>query len=133
MTRRLLKGNGLLALDPGGAYAHEILCQQSVPGQDGRKEAIPMFQKAIRLNPYGPATTLFVMFGAALRSVRVDLRRRFRPIRRPSCGRLISSSLILVWPLPILRWVERRRPALKLPKPAGLIPNFPQWIPMQRH
>ena len=90
--KAIAEGERAVALDPGGAVAHEsyawsLLCA-------GRsEEAIPMSQKAIRLNPYGPAS---IFCWAPPIGLRVVLRRRFRPIRRPSCGGLITFFLILV-------------------------------------
>jgi adenylate cyclase len=54
-----------VALDPGGSFAHE--CYANSLNFVGRsEEAIPMFQKAVRLNPLG-MTGLYLNFGHALR------------------------------------------------------------------
>ena len=64
--KAIAEGERAVALDPSGsdsysAYAEALLfaCRP--------KEAIPMFQKAIRLNPNATAIT-FVFFGNALRN-----------------------------------------------------------------
>ena len=105
-----------MALDPGGADAHKFYGLSLLYA--GRpEEAIPMFQKAIRLNPYGSAATFFLL-GIAYR-----ITGRFEEAVSAYKKALLRSPnfifLILVWPLPTLRWVERRRPALKLPKSSG--------------
>jgi adenylate cyclase len=50
----IVEGEKAVALDPGGADAHAWLgvCLNYA---DKPQEAIPMFEKAIRLNPFGPA------------------------------------------------------------------------------
>jgi len=54
-----------VALEPSGAYAHEFYAM-SLFWAGRPKEAIPIFQKAIRLNPYGSPTSFFKL-GAAYR------------------------------------------------------------------
>jgi adenylate cyclase len=64
--KAIAEGERALALDPGGTYAHEAYASSLLFA--GRpKEAIPMYQKAIRLNPYGPAVS-FLMLGTAYRT-----------------------------------------------------------------
>jgi adenylate cyclase len=64
--KAIAEGERALALDPGGAFAHESYAGSLYYG--GRpKEAIPMIQKAIRLNPYG-STNSFHMLGHAYRT-----------------------------------------------------------------
>ena len=54
MTNRSLKGTGL-ALDPGGAFTHGFYATSlTIAGRS--EEAIPIFQKAIRLDPAGSAS-----------------------------------------------------------------------------
>jgi adenylate cyclase len=63
--KAIAEGERAVALDPGGAVAHEAYASSLLSA--GRpEEAIPMYQKSIRLNPYGPATT-FLMLGTAYR------------------------------------------------------------------
>ena len=56
----IAEGERALAIDPGGAWINELYgaCLLSA----GRpKEALPPLQKAIRLNPYSPASTYFFL------------------------------------------------------------------------
>jgi adenylate cyclase len=63
--KAIAEGERGVALDPGGAFAHEFYATSLM--RAGRpEEAIPIFQKAIRLDPVGP-TTLYNTFGNALR------------------------------------------------------------------
>ena len=56
-----------MALTPGGAYT--LLNHGTILNRAGRpEEAIPIFQKAIRLNPFGPPS-LYREYGTALRNV----------------------------------------------------------------
>jgi adenylate cyclase len=55
-----------VALAPGAAYAQESSAM-SLHYAGRFEEAIPMFQKAIRLNPFG-STGVYVNFGHALRA-----------------------------------------------------------------
>ena len=50
--KAIAEGERAVALDPNGAIAHEIYAM-SLFFAGRYKEAIPMFQKAIRLNPIG--------------------------------------------------------------------------------
>ncbi len=80
----IAEGERAIALDPNGALANGLYALSLL--EAGRlKEAIPMFQKAIRLNPIGSAGA-FLNLGTCY--------------RRPSCGVLITFSLMLVWPQP---------------------------------
>jgi adenylate cyclase len=63
--KAIAEGERAVALDPGGSFAHE--CYANSLNFAGRsEEAIPMFQKSIRLNPLG-MTGLYLNFGHALR------------------------------------------------------------------
>ena len=65
-AKALAEGERAIALDPSGAETH--VYYGSILTSAGRpQEAIPMFQKAIRLNPYGPAW-YYQCFGNALRN-----------------------------------------------------------------
>jgi adenylate cyclase len=65
--RAIAEGERGLALNPGGAFS--LLNYAGSLNIAGRaEEAIPLFQKAIRLNPFGPSS-LYRDFGHALRSV----------------------------------------------------------------
>ena len=60
-----------VALEPGGADAHTIYGYSLLMA--GRpKEAIPILQKAIRLNPYGPANSYFLLGNAYARTGRFE-------------------------------------------------------------
>jgi len=63
----IAEGERAVALNPGGAAVHvrygNILRYASRP-----EEAIPIYQKAIRLNPFG-STSNYLNFGYALRDV----------------------------------------------------------------
>ena len=64
-VRAIAEGERAVALDPNGAMAHEnyahVLYWAGWP-----ESAIPVYQKAVRLNPYGSAS-LFLMMGHAYR------------------------------------------------------------------
>ena len=91
--KAIAEGERAVALDPGGAVAHESYAWSLLYA--GRsEEALSMAQKAIRLNPNGPPVSIFCW--APPIGLQVVLRRRFRPIRRPSCRGLITFFLILV-------------------------------------
>jgi adenylate cyclase len=63
--KAIAEGERGMALDPGGAWA--VLWYATALMFAGRpEEAIPLFEKAIRLNPFGP-TMFFHQFGHALR------------------------------------------------------------------
>jgi adenylate cyclase len=55
-----------VALDPGGAFAHEFL-GEALNSAGRSEEAIPIYQKAIRLAPSGTSTH-YISFGEALRN-----------------------------------------------------------------
>ena len=60
------EGERAVALDPSGADAHSLFALTlTLAGRP--EEAIPMSQKAIRLNPFGP-NMYFVILGDALRN-----------------------------------------------------------------
>ena len=64
--KAIAEGERALALNPGGADA--LVNYAASLNSAGRpEEAIPLFQKAIRLNPFGPST-LYRDFGHALRN-----------------------------------------------------------------
>jgi adenylate cyclase len=64
--RAIAEGERALALNPGGAFT--LLNYASSLNYAGRpEEAIPLFQKAIRLTPFGPSS-LYREYGNALRS-----------------------------------------------------------------
>ena len=66
--KAIAEGERALALNPGGAYT--LLNYAGSLNIAGRpEEAIPLFQKAIRLNPFGPSS-LYRDFGHALRRVK---------------------------------------------------------------
>ena len=65
--KAIAEGERAVVLDPGGWFSYASYAQSlNVAGRS--EEAIPMFQKAIRLNPFGP-TFLYLNFGIALRIV----------------------------------------------------------------
>ncbi len=65
--KAIAEGERALALNPGGAST--LLNYASSLNMAGKpEEAIPLFQKAIRLNPFGPSS-LYRDYGHALRSV----------------------------------------------------------------
>jgi adenylate cyclase len=65
--KAIAEGERAVVLDPGGWFSYAAYAQSlNVAGRS--EEAIPMFQKAIRLNPFGP-TFLYLNFGIALRIV----------------------------------------------------------------
>jgi adenylate cyclase len=63
--KALAEGERAVALDPNGADVYAWY-GMSLTFAGRPEEAIPVFQKAIRLNPFGP-TGLFLTFGHALR------------------------------------------------------------------
>jgi adenylate cyclase len=64
--RAIAEGERAIALAPSGAFAHEwYAASLSYAGRP--EQAIPMFQKAIRLHPVGN-TGLYLSYGAALRT-----------------------------------------------------------------
>ena len=62
--KAIAEGERAVALDPNGADAHERYAN-GLYTADRLKEAIPMFQKAIRLNPIG-SSTAFSNLGTCL-------------------------------------------------------------------
>ena len=65
--KAIAEGEKAVALDPGGADAYALL-GMSLNYADRPKEAIPLFEKAIRLNPNGP-THYFLNFGTSYRTM----------------------------------------------------------------
>ncbi len=63
--KAIAEGEWALALDPGGGEAH-LLYAMSLSSAGQPEQAIPVLQKAIRLNPFGP-TSLYLEYGATLR------------------------------------------------------------------
>jgi adenylate cyclase len=63
--KAIAEGEKAVALDPGGADAYALL-GMSLNYADRPKEAISLFEKAIRLNPNGP-TPYFLNFGTSYR------------------------------------------------------------------
>jgi adenylate cyclase len=63
--KAIAEGEKAVALDPGGADAHAWL-GMGLNYADRPKEAIPLFEKAIRLNPFGP-TSYFLNYGTSYR------------------------------------------------------------------
>ncbi len=63
--KAIAEGEKAVTLDPGGADAHGWL-GITLNFADRPKEAIPLFEKAIRLNPFGPSW-YFVNFGNSYR------------------------------------------------------------------
>ncbi len=61
--KAVAEGERAVALQPSGAFAHEFYAH-SLLGAGRPKEAIPIFQKAIRLNPYSSASS-FLGLGRA--------------------------------------------------------------------
>ena len=65
--KAIAAGERALALNPGGAYTlGNYAASLNLAGR--WEEAIPLFQKAIRLNPFGPSG-VYRDYGGALRSV----------------------------------------------------------------
>ncbi len=65
--KAIAEGERGVALDPGASFTYACYAQSlNVAGRS--EEAIPMFQKAIRLNPFG-SSPLYLNFGIALRIV----------------------------------------------------------------
>jgi adenylate cyclase len=62
--KAIAEGERAVALEPGAALAHWYYAT-SLMWAGRLEEAIPVFQKAIRLNPYGPGP-LYLNFGVAL-------------------------------------------------------------------
>ncbi len=62
--KAIAEGERAVALDPNGALANEFYAS-SLYYAGRSKEAIPIFQKAIRLNPIG-SSTAFIMLGICL-------------------------------------------------------------------
>ena len=62
--KAIAEGERAVALDPGGAQAH-LWYANSLSWAGRSEEAIPVFQKAIRLNPFG-STVFYLHFGIAL-------------------------------------------------------------------
>jgi adenylate cyclase len=65
--KAIAEGEKAMALDPGGADAHAML-GNILNYADRPKEAIPLFEKAIRLNPNGPPWYFF-SFGTSYRMI----------------------------------------------------------------
>ena len=63
--KAIAEGERAVALEPSGAYAHEFYAN-SLFWAGRPKEAIPIYKKAIRLNPYGSPTS-YLMLGGAYR------------------------------------------------------------------
>ena len=63
--KAIAEGERAVALDPGGTFAL-VIYANSLSFAGRPEEAIPLFQKAIRLNPFGPSY-LYRNFGNALR------------------------------------------------------------------
>jgi tetratricopeptide (TPR) repeat protein len=66
-NRAIAEGEKAVVLDPGGADANAWL-GNTLNYADRPKEAIPLFEKAIRLNPFGP-TWYFLNFGNSYRMI----------------------------------------------------------------
>ena len=64
-AKAIAEGEWAVALAPSGALAHEFYALSLVYACRP-EEAIPLLQKAIRLNPFSPTTT-FLHYGHALR------------------------------------------------------------------
>ena len=65
--KSIAEGERAVALDPGGARVHQIYAN-SLTWAGRTEEAIPLFQKALRLDPVG-STYTYQSFGTALRIV----------------------------------------------------------------
>ena len=65
--KAIAEGERAVALAPGEADVHRLYAM-SLHYAGREEEAIPVFQKAIRLNPFAPGAT-FVIFGHTLRNV----------------------------------------------------------------
>jgi adenylate cyclase len=63
--KAIAEGERAVALNPGASYAL-VTYADSLRFAGRPEEAIPLFQKAIRLNPFGPSV-LYASFGHALR------------------------------------------------------------------
>ena len=66
-VKAVAEGERAVALDPGDISALNAYAR-SLTGVSRAEEAIPIFQKAIRLNPFGPSFS-YRNFGVALRNV----------------------------------------------------------------
>ena len=64
--RAIAEGERAVALDPNGAMAHEVYAACFVSTPAGRSQPFHVYQKAVRLNPYGSAS-LFSLMGYAYR------------------------------------------------------------------
>jgi adenylate cyclase len=64
--KAIVEGDRAVALAPGGAYSHLSYANSLVFGGQS-EEAIPILQKAIRLDPFG-STSLYTTLGTALRN-----------------------------------------------------------------
>ena len=93
--KAIAEGERAIALDPGGAAAYATYAH--ILHYAGReKEAILMYQKAFRLNPFAPSHW-HLNFGHSLKRTG-GWRKRFRNIRRQASLGLIIFSSILIWP-----------------------------------
>ena len=69
--KAIAEGERAVALQPSGAVAHEFYAMSLLYA--GRpKEALPMFQKVIRLNPYGSASSFFGLGSAYAQTGRFE-------------------------------------------------------------
>ncbi len=95
--KAIAEGERAVALNPGGTTAlFNYATSLSLAGRP--EEAIPLFQKAIRLNPFGPSYFIYAN-SATPSGMRGGLRRRFRHIRKQFSLRLITFLPILAWRL----------------------------------
>ena len=108
--KALAEGERAVALEP---WSQPVLSNYSgVLRATGRpEEAIPLLQKAIRQNPFGPSS-IYTEFGWVLRDAG-RLRMRFWHLRKLFRFRLITLIPIPAWWLPTFGWAERVRPAMK--------------------
>jgi adenylate cyclase len=65
--KAIAEGERAIALDPGAARAYELY-GQALNAADRAEEAVRMFQKAIRLNPFAPSS-LYLKLGHASRNM----------------------------------------------------------------
>ena len=96
--KAIAEGERAVALEPSGADAHVFYGHESA--QAGRtEEAIPIFQKAIRLNPYGSASSFVMLGNAYARTGRFEeaVSAYKKALLRGAVW--ITRLLILVWPL----------------------------------
>ena len=114
--KAIAEGERAVALSPGGADTlSEYAWSLSAAGRS--EEAIPLFQKAIRLNPFGKST-LYRGFGVALANTgRLEeaVSAFKKAIQRSPNDIMSHINLAAAYS----RWAERRRPVLKLPKSSG--------------